>query len=76
MAVATRPVPRMTEPVFVTRLGEEGRLLMISAARSSGGGLLDELAMPRLHFRDAHTHGFSQNCAGWVVGMALNRLTR
>ena len=40
-------MPRTTDPVFVTRLGEEGRVLMISAARSSGGGL-DELAIPRL----------------------------
>lgn len=48
IAVATRPVPRTTVPVLVIRLGEEGRLLMISEARSAGGGGFDELAIPRL----------------------------
>lgn len=37
MAVATKPEPRMTEPVFVSKLGEEGSLSMISEALSAGG---------------------------------------
>jgi hypothetical protein len=37
MAAAARPVPRIAVPVLVMRLGEEGSLLMISVARSSGG---------------------------------------
>lgn len=37
MAVATRPEPRITEPVLVTKLGEDGSLLMISEAFSAGG---------------------------------------
>jgi len=37
MAVATRPDPRMTVPVLVTKLGEDGSLLMISEALSAGG---------------------------------------
>lgn len=41
-------MPRMTDPVLVTRLGEEGRLLIISEARCSGGGL-DPLAIVRLY---------------------------
>ncbi len=53
-------MPRTTEPVFVTRLGDEGRVLMISAARSSGGGL-DELAIPRLQGKhpEQNTMGMS-----------------
>ena len=37
MAVATKPEPRITEPVFVSKLGEEGSLSMISEALSAGG---------------------------------------
>ena len=51
MAVATRPVPKMAVPVLVMRFGEEGSLLTISAARSSGGVGWDELAIERLKFR-------------------------
>lgn len=45
MAVATKPEPRMTVPVLVTKLGEEGSLLMISEAFSAGGWV----DIPRLH---------------------------
>lgn len=47
MAVASRPVPSTTEPVFVTSPVDEGSLLISSDAFSAGGGF-DELAMPRL----------------------------
>ena len=49
MAVAASPVPRMAVPVLVMRFGEEGSLLTISAARSSGGVGWDELAIERLN---------------------------
>lgn len=49
MAVAIRPAPRMTEPVLVMRLGEEGSLLISSEARSGGGGGLVD--MVRLHIQ-------------------------
>jgi hypothetical protein len=42
MAVARRPLPRMAVPVLVTKLGCDGSLSMISAARSAGGGGFDE----------------------------------
>lgn len=41
------PVPRTTVPVLVARLGEDGRLLMISDARSAGGGFVARLRLSR-----------------------------
>jgi hypothetical protein len=48
MTVARRPVPRIAVPVLVMRFGEDGSLLMISEARSEGGGGLEVLAIERL----------------------------
>lgn len=48
MAAAARPVPRTAVPVLVIRPGEEGSLLMISEARSDGGGGFEEVAIERL----------------------------
>ena len=45
--MARRPVPRRAAPVLVIRPGEEGRLLIISEARSAGGGGLE--LIERLH---------------------------
>ena len=42
MAVARRPLPRIAVPVLVIKLGCDGSLSIISAARSAGGGGLDE----------------------------------
>ena len=42
MAVASKPLPRMAVPVLVIRLGCDGNLSMISAARSGGGGGFEE----------------------------------
>ena len=48
MAVASKPLPRMAVPVLVIKLGCEGNLSTISAARTAGGGGFDEEAIVRL----------------------------
>ena len=54
MAVASKPLPRTAVPVLVIRLGCEGNLSTISAARSAGGGgFEDEEAIVRLDERGA-----------------------
>lgn len=54
MAVASNPLPRMAVPVLVIRLGCDGNLSTISAARSAGGGgFEDEEAIVRLYERGA-----------------------
>jgi hypothetical protein len=54
MAVASKPLPRMAVPVLVIRLGCDGSLSTISAARSEGGGgFEDEDAIVRLD-EEAH----------------------
>jgi len=55
IAVARRPVPKIAVPVLVMRFGEEGSLLMISEARSSGGGVLEDVANVRLDALIART---------------------
>lgn len=57
MAVAIRPVPRITEPVLVMRLGEEGSLLISSEARSGGGGGLVDMLRLRIGKSDDDTGG-------------------
>lgn len=63
MAVASRPLPRMAVPVLVIRLGCDGSFSTISAARSAGGGGLDdEEAIVRLH----KTYGTVGGVSRWV----------
>lgn len=47
IAVARSPVPRTAVPVLVMRFGEDGRVFMISDARSEGGGF--DVLIARLH---------------------------
>jgi hypothetical protein len=54
MAVARRPELSTIAPVFVMRL-DDGTLLIISEARSAGGGL-DEVAIVRLQLYLAEEH--------------------
>src|ERR1700680_1940759 len=57
MAVARRPLPRMAVPVFVIKLGCDGSLSIISAARSAGGGgFEDDEAIVRLYIEGRSEH--------------------
>lgn len=86
MAVARSPVPKTTLPVFVMRLGEEGRFSMISEARCSGGGF-DPLAIVRLHGRckiehivlECYLKTYAMTARGkpaTACGRAVNRILR
>jgi hypothetical protein len=57
MAVARRPLPRMAVPVLVIKLGCDGSLSIISAARSAGGGgFEDDEAIVRLYIDGRSEH--------------------
>jgi hypothetical protein len=49
MAVARRPLPRMAVPVLVIKLGCDGSLSIISAARSAGGSGFEEDNCPAIY---------------------------